>query len=278
MLCASLCFALMGLCVKAVAGTIPVGEVVFFRSLIATAIAAAWGWNEGRALLGVNRRMLLTRGLIGLASMFAYFYAISLLKLGDAVLLTYLSPLFVASMSPFVLGERAPRAVWLALAIGFAGVWVVAEPGGALPPRGVAAGLASSLLAAGAYVSVKFLSRTDGTATIVLWFSVSATVVSGATCFVWWVTPDGYQLAWLAGVGVFAALAQLFMTRAYAVARAAEVSVYAYATPVLAYVFGHLVLREAPGWRGFVGTSLLVVAGLTATLFSPRNPAPARLG
>ncbi len=280
MLLASVCFAGMGLCVKLVADAIPVAEIVFFRSLIATAIAAAFGWRDGRRLLGVHRRLLLTRGIVGLASMFAYFYALSSLKLGDAVLLTYLSPLVVAAMSPYVLGERAPPAVWLALAIGFAGVGVVAQPTGgwfrfadgaggpsdALPPHGVAAGLASAILAASAYVSVKVLSRTDGPATIVLWFSASATVVSGIACLWQFVVPDAAQLAGLAGVGVLAALAQLLMTRAYAVAAAAEVSVYAFATPVIAYLLGHAVLREPPGWRGTVGAALLALAGLTTTL------------
>lgn len=270
MLAASTCFAMMGTCVKYVSDAIPVGEVVFFRSAVATVVALGFGWREGRKLLGVNRRMLVTRGLVGLGSMFAYFHAISLLKLGDAVLLTYLSPLFVAAMSPFILRAKPPAAVWIALAIGFAGVWVVAEPGGDLPPIGVASALLSALMAAGAYVSVKFLSRTDGTATIVLWFSALATVVSAVTCLFWWATPSGTQTLALVGVGVFAAVAQILMTKAYAVGEAAEVSVYGYATPVIAYALGHAILREHPGWRGAIGTALLVVAGIVATVFGRR--------
>lgn len=268
MLAAALSFACMGVCVKLVSDAIPVGEVVFFRSLVATLVAAAIGWREGSALGGVNRRMLVMRGLVGLASMFAYFHAIAALKLGDAVLITHLSPLFVALMSPFVLGARAPATTWLALAIGFAGVWVVAEPGGDLPAAGVASALASAVLAAGAYVSVKFLSRTDSTAAIVLWFSAIATVVSCVTCLFAWVTPNAPQLLALAGVGIFAAIAQILMTRAYAMAEATEVSVYAYATPVFAYSLGHLLLREAPGWRGALGTLLLVLAGVCASVLT----------
>ncbi len=270
MLAAALCFAAMGVCVKFVSADIPVGEVVFFRSLVVTLVAVALGWREGTALLGVNHRMLVTRGLVGLASMFAYFHAIAVLKLGDAVLITHLSPLFVALLSPFVLGARAPVTTWIALGIGFAGVWVVAEPGGNLPPGGVASGLASAVFAAGAYVSVKFLSRTDSTPAIVLWFSAIATVVALVTCFFWWVTPSPVQLAALAGTGVFAGIAQLLMTRAYTVAEATEVAVYAYATPVFAYSLGHVLLREPPGWRGAIGTLLLVAAGVFASLLGRR--------
>ena len=290
MLGASLSFALMGLCVKFVAtpprgefAAIPVGEIVLWRSGIATLIALAVGWPQRRRLAGVAKRMLVTRSLVGLASMYAYFFAISVLKLGDAVLLTYLSPLLVACLAPFVLGEKAPWTVWLALAVGFAGVWVVEQGAtagggsGELVGIGVLAGLASAFLAASAYVSVKLLSRTDSAFTIVLWFSAIATVVSGVQVAVQgvWVTPSPRAIVALAGVGIFATVAQLMMTRAYSVSAAARVSVFGYATPVIAYVLGQVILAEAIGWRGALGCALLVLAGALATFLSAEAPRPA---
>ena len=285
MLGASLCFALMGLCVKFVTTppggafpSIPVAEIVFWRSGIATLVALAVGWPERGKLGGVSRRMLVTRSLVGLASMYAYFFAISRLKLGDAVLLTYLSPLLVATMAPFVLREKASKAVWLALGVGFAGVAVVEEPSGFVANLGLLAGLASAFLAASAYISVKVLSRTDTTSTIVLWFSGIATVVSGIHVIAGgsWVTPVLPAFVALVGLGLFAALAQLMMTRAYSVSAAARVSVFGYATPVIAYVLGQAILAEPIGWRGAIGCGLLVVAGALVTwLSSESRPRPA---
>lgn len=279
MLGASLCFALMGVCVKYVVTpprgafpAIPVGEVVFWRSVIATVVAGAAGWPERARLGGVAKGMLVTRSLVGLASMYAYFFAISQLKLGDAVLLTYLSPLIVAAMAPFVLGEPVRGAVWVALAIGFAGVWVVEDPSGDVAGAGLVAGLASAFLAASAYVSVKVLSRTDTGSTIVLWFSAIAMLVSGAQVLVQgqWVTPSAAALGGLVGVGVFAAMAQLLMTAAYARSDAARVSVFAYATPIIAYVLGQSLLHETIGWRGATGCALLASAGVLATFLGRR--------
>ena len=279
MLVASGSFALMGACVKYVVSppggaftAIPVGEVVFFRSVFVLLIAFGAGWHERGRLVGVAHWMLVTRAVVGLASMYAYFFAVSALKLGDAVLLNYLSPLIVAAMAPWVLGERAPRAVWLALAIGFAGVWVVEDPSGDLPRAGLVAGLASAVLAASAYVSVKVLSRTDSSTTIVLWFSVIAAAVSGAQVVAQgeWVTPSKEAFGALVGVGVFAGLAQILMTMAYARSDAARVSVFAYATPIFAYILGQAVLAEPIGWRGATGCALLATAGVLATILGRR--------
>ena len=145
---------------------------------------------------------------------------------------------------------------------------------------GVLSGLASALLSAFAYLGVRRLSRTDPAPTVVLWYSVVAMLVAALSLPGHWITPVGGKL-WLglAGVGGFAGLAQLLMTEAYAAAGAAEISVYSYATPVLAYLLGNLFLKESPGWSGIAGTTLLVLAGLTATLFGdglqglrPRTP------
>jgi drug/metabolite transporter (DMT)-like permease len=272
MLSASLFFALMAVCVKTASKQAPVGEVVFFRSAVTMAIAILFARGRRGALAGVNRRMLITRGLLGTGSMFGYFLAIQLLKLGDATLLQYLSPLFVALMAPLVLGERSTRVIWLALALGFAGVWVVEKPGGAaVPALGIAAALSGAVFSAAAYVSVKRLAQTDETATIVLWFSAVGTVVSAVTAVHGWTDPDLRGWLGLVGAGVTGAIAQILMTRAYAVGGAAQVAVYSYATPVMAYALGQLLLGESPGWQGAAGAGLMVLAGIVASSGAPRQ-------
>lgn len=281
MLAASASFALMALFVKRVSVEIPEGEVVLFRSLVVLAISVALAVRQGGALAGVARGTLLVRGLVGCASMFAYFFAIHHLKLGDAVLITYLSPLFVSLLAPFVLRERVPRAVWLALAFGFGGVAIVARgqpsaAAGVSQTAGVVAGLTSAVLAAMAYVSVRRLSRTDAPVTIVVWFS-AVSVLLGAAASAWkWVTPSLPLARDLLLIGIFAAIAQLLMTKSYAISEAARVSIYGYATPVLSYGLGLLVLRELPGWSGIVGTAFVLIAGVIASVGSLHRAADAR--
>lgn len=272
MLGASTSFALMALFVKRVSVQIPEGEVVLFRSAVVLVVSLLFAARTGpiARLRGHSRGTLAVRGLFGVASMLCYFYAIHHLKLGDAVLLTYLSPIFISLFSPLVLRERVPPAIWVAIALGFGGVWVVAS--GAVAPghatselAGVILGLASAVLAAGAYLTVRRLSRTDDTATIVVWFAAVALLTGAVTCAFEWKTPSPLLLRDLLLVGGFAAIAQLLMTRAYAVAEAARVSIYGYLTPVLSYLLGTLTLHELPGWTGVAGTVLVALAGFAAS-------------
>ncbi|MFN7973113.1 MAG: DMT family transporter [Acidobacteriota bacterium] len=151
----------------------------------------------------------------------------------------------------------------------------VAGPFGEVRGKGVAVALASAFLSAFAYVSVKHLARTDPPETIVVWFSAWATLIAGALALPALVVPDRRQLAWLVVTGVAAGCAQLLMTRAYAAGDAARISVYGYATPVVAYALGQIVLRERPGLLGIAGTALVVAAGILVSRGGPDREAAA---
>lgn len=263
MIAAAFGFALMGVLVKAISPVVPAGEIVFWRSAVMAVAVGGFVWRSGVTLRPSNLPMLVLRGLVGVSSMGFYFHAIARLPLGDAVLLTYLSPLIVAGLAPFTVGERATPRTWLALAIGVVGVGFVVGPAWSDDRIGLLYALLAALCAAGAYLSIKVLTRTDGPISIVWWFSIIGTLGSSVSLLDG-VTPvgGGTALALLV-IGVLGALAQGCLTQAYASAPAAQVSVYAYATPVFAYLFG-VALGEVPRLSSVAGAVLVVVAGVIA--------------
>jgi drug/metabolite transporter (DMT)-like permease len=152
--------------------------------------------------------------------------------------------------------------VWGALLLGFAGVALVVGPTGSWEPIGVVAAGLSAVCAACAYVAVSILTRTDTTASVVFWFSV--------WCVVW--TAPGLlhggatEVPWhLIGIGVFGTGGQWALTQAYASAPASRVAVFAYATPLFAYLLGAVRLGEVPPPRTVVGALVVVLAGALAT-------------
>ena len=265
MLLAALGFAAMGTAVKAVSDDVEPVEVVFWRSVVSLVVALFAGRQAGADLWGVNRRAHVVRGLTGVGAMICYFTAITRLPvLGDAVLLTYLSPLLVASISRSALGEVPPPRVWAALLLGLVGVAIVVGPQGRLDPVGVAAGLSAAVLAAGAYTSVRVLTRTDSSHTIVLWFSAICVAVTSLGFLDGGADLSRRTVLLLGAIGGIGTLAQYALTRAYAQAEAARVSVFAYATPVFAYLLGLALLAEVPPVTSLVGAAVVVLAGVLA--------------
>lgn len=262
MLLASFGFAWMGLLVKEVSHVVPTGQVVAWRTILTAVVVAVAARVRGRSLRPTNVGMQLVRALVGLLSMSCYFWSISRLPLGDAVLLTYLSPILVAFWSPRAAGETVPRRVWAASALGFLGVALVARPSGTTDWPGIGAALLASVFAASAYLSVRVLTRTDANDVIVFWFSLVGGLVSCVAFLPGVVLPDAATGGMLVAMGLLGALAQHWMTRAYSRGSAARMSVYSYATPVFAYGLGWAFAHEVPAWTSLLGAACVVAAGV----------------
>lgn len=264
MIAASFGFALLGTVVKVVARAVPPAEIVVWRSAFTAVFLFLAARGSLQALRPVNTLMHLVRGTLGVGSMVLYFTALERLRLGDAVLLTYLSPLLVALLSPYTVGERPTPKIWTALLIGIVGVALVASPAGEDDPIGVLCGIGAACFAASAYLSIKVLTRTDNPTAIVFWFAAIATLLSSVSMLDGHAKVDNRLLGMLALVGLLGGLSQWALTRAYALARASDVSVYAYTTPVFAYLFGVLFLGDIPRPSSLIGALCVTLAGAIA--------------
>lgn len=263
MLGASVAFALLGVVVKVASATVPTGEIVVWRSLLSACFVGVAMLARGRSVRPANLRMHAVRAAIGVTSMALYFEAIARLPLGDAVLITYLSPLIVGVASPLV-GESPPPRIWAALALGLVGVGFVVGPAASDDVVGLICALVAAFCAAGAYLSVRTLTRTDPADVIVFWFGVIGTVLASPSLLRGSAIDSPRTLGWMVAVGLLGAVAQTLMTKAYAVASAAQVSVVQYATPVFAYALGLALLGELPATAGLIGAGLVAVAGVLA--------------
>ena len=98
----TLAFAAMGLCVKALGGSVPLGQVVFFRSAVALVPLVLFLWWRGewpRGLATARPLGHVGRCLMGATAMFTSFAAIRLLPLAEATMLSYLTPVMLVLLA-----------------------------------------------------------------------------------------------------------------------------------------------------------------------------------
>lgn len=127
-------------------------ELLFFRQAAALPVVLAWvaaGPGFGSFKTGrISAHAL--RTTLGLTSMTCMFVTLMLLPLAEATTLNFTVPIFATILAAVVLGERTGVHRWSAVAVGFLGVVIVAQPGsGAIPLLGAATGLTAALLSAG---------------------------------------------------------------------------------------------------------------------------------
>lgn len=258
-------FASMGATIKALSSGLPVTVIVFFRNLVALAILLPWLLRRGTGGLATRRPHLhLLRSLSGLGAMYCFFWALSAIPLADAVLLKLTAPLFIPLIALAWLGESLSLRITIAIVVGFAGVALVLDPSpGSVSPVAIAA-VCGGALAALAKVAIRRMSDTEPGPRIVFYFSLVGTIAAAPMAWLHWVDPTPAQWGLLLVLGLVATGGQLLMTRAYALAPAGRVGVFAYTTVLFASAYGWLLWDERPDLTWALGAALIIAAGVLA--------------
>ena len=275
MVTAALLFTGMSAGVKVASARLSNAEVVFFRNFFGLLTLAPIVLRRG-GLPGLATRHLrehLVRGLAGLGSMYCFFYAISRLRLADAVLLNYSLPLFLPVVEGLWLRERVPRRLWAPILVGFLGLVFILKPGTGLFQPAALWGVLAALLSSVAQVGVRRLTLTEPTTRIVFYFALISTLGSALPLPGRYLSPDGLWPLLLA-TGGFATIAQLAMTKAYAQAPAAQVGPFMYSGVVFAGIYDAWFASEWPDALSVLGALVVMVASALTLRLAPR-PAPA---
>jgi len=271
MLAASFLFAAMGVCVKLAADNFSAPEIVFYRSAISLCLMCFLMQARGIAFATDNWRHQFFRGASGFVSLLMYFYAIAMLPLATAVSLNYTSPLFLAIYFSAFAGMRLRGNMMLALTIGFVGVVVLLRPTFAADQLlGGLIALGSGIISGLAYFNVRELgARGEPEERTVFYFSLFATLCSALWMLLYEFHPiDLHGGLLLLGVGGFATLAQLAMTRAYKRGKPMVTASLAYTAIIFASLFGMLLWDEVLAATAWWGIALIVVSGIAASRFS----------
>jgi drug/metabolite transporter (DMT)-like permease len=258
-------FALMDAALKTLSAHYPPFQVAALRGLSSLPLVLAWALLTvgPLPLLRVRWPLHLLRGVLGIAMMASFVYALKRLPLSTAYSIFFVAPLLITALSVPILGERVGPRRWTAIAIGLVGVLVVLRPTGA----GVMsmAGLAVLVAATGYAVSaitVRVLARTDSTQAITFWLLALMALGAGALALPDWV-PLRAQDAWIiGGIGVAGALGQYTITEAFRLGEASLIAPLEY-TALLWGVLLDLtlwgVLPDAVTW---LGAAIIIGSGL----------------
>jgi drug/metabolite transporter (DMT)-like permease len=264
MLLGGACFAVMDALVKGVAPRFPVLQIIFFRSLFAfLPILMQIRREGGRAAL--RTRHLgghLRRSLCGFLSLSGFVYAFGNMPLADVIAIGFSAPIFITALSVPLLGESVGIRRWSAVLVGFVGVLIMVRPGTGLFQETALIALVSTLFYGLAMIFIRGLGRTEGTGAIAFYYSLTCTVLAGASLPFLWVTPSLGDLLLLVTIGLVGGCGQLFVTAAFRIGPVAVIAPFDYATMIYGAVLGFVFWGEVPDRLLIVGAVIVVASGL----------------
>jgi drug/metabolite transporter (DMT)-like permease len=265
---AAAAFVVSSVLVKALAGALPLAQVVFARNVFTLPLLFLMAMRAGGLHLLRPRRPMLhaQRAFFGIFGMIGAFHGFTWLPLATATALGFTMPLFLTALSVLLLRQKVGWRRWTAVVVGFAGVLLIARPGmdgTTLPAFSVGMVLMGALAWALAMMSIRRMGDAgENGIAIVVWFAVIGSVVTGVVAIPFWEWPTATQWLMLVGIGTVSGFAQMMMTEAYRRGEATLLVPFEYSAIIWTALFGILFWSEWPQALDLLGYAVLVGAGL----------------
>ncbi|MCB1516162.1 MAG: DMT family transporter [Hyphomicrobiaceae bacterium] len=267
-------FTIMATSLK-LASTLPVGQLVFGRSFFSLIPLFAILAVRGDLRTGLQTARFpahFGRSVLGASAMAAGFTALTLLPLPEATAIGFAGPLFVVVLSAVILKEDVRVFRWSAVLVGFGGVLIMlwprltllTDPGGLQAGEliGAVAGLLSALIGAFAGITVRAMTKTERSATIVIYFALFTSLFSLVSIPFGWVWPDPREAALLVTAGIAGGFGQILLTESYRHAELSTIAPFDYTSLLYTLVVGYVLFGDLPTFAMLVGAAVVIAAGL----------------
>ena len=200
--------------------------IVFFRNAIGTLVLVPM-MLRNQGLMKLNRlKANLRRATSGFIATTGTFYAVSHAPMATALSINYTAPLFATVGAVLFLGEKIHARRVAALIVGFAGMLIVVRPGALPMTPGVLAAMISAISTAFSIIAIRQLVATDDSRAVAAWTFILMTPPSLVMAAFVWSWPPAHVWPLLIAIGCAAAVGQLSMNRAFALAEASAVLPY----------------------------------------------------
>lgn len=262
-------FTVMMIFVKLLAGTVPLGQIVFFRSavaLIPLVLFLIWTKEFPHGLYTKRPMGHVLRCLMGCTALFASFASLAYLPLAHASIIGYLAPILSVVLARFILDETVTQHRWFAVLFGFLGMLVLVIPQLTATTlntaylTGVGLALMMALFTAGAKIQIRSLAMTENAGAIAFYFALTCALAGLATCVKGWVSPDPMQLTYLCGAGLAGGIAHIMMTLSLQQSEISKLAPFEYLSLIFAVLADALLFNAFPQISFYLSTLMILIA------------------
>lgn len=192
------------------------------------------------------------------------------MPVAETTAIVFMYPTLVVLMAGAVLREQVGGFEWVAAIAGFAGVLLIARPGGGLDAVGVVLALCGALANALYQVLSRVLARTEETMALMFYATLVGATGYGALLPWFWLgeLPPAMHLILFLGTGLAGGIGHFLVTAAHRHAPASALAPMQYAQLIWASLLGLLVFSRVPDKFGILGMIIIAGSGASVALKS----------
>jgi drug/metabolite transporter (DMT)-like permease len=245
--------------VKHLGQRLPAFEVLFIRFLSGLIVIFPLVWRIGFGVLKTSKIHLhAARGFVGFMGNICFFFALVNMAIGDTVTIQFSRPILMVGIALLVLRESVGWRRALVALVGFSGVIMITRPfGDGFEPWAIVA-LGGTFFGTLVVLTIKLLSRTEQTVTIMFYFAAFTTLFAFIPALFVWVPPTPEEWLLLALTGTLGIIGQSMFTHGVGLGDTSFVMPFDYLRIVYAFAIGVLFFGELPGIWSFIGASVII--------------------
>jgi drug/metabolite transporter (DMT)-like permease len=214
------------------------------------------------------------RNLIHYGAQLGWFFALTLIPIGQLVAIEFTMPIWTAILAASFLGER--MTVWkiTAIVLGVIGVVVIVRPTSEVNPGQLIA-LAAAVGFGVSVAMVKSLTRTEKPLAIMFWMLVVQSAAGLLPAFYVWAWPPVHLWGWVVLIAICGTFSHYCMARAMLHADATVVIPMDFLRVPLSATAGWLIYSERLDLFTVLGAALILAGNLLNLKPNPPTKAPA---
>ena len=258
-------------------------ELYFGRTLTALILLALYlKITSQKLVMKTYYPLLTTVRVICFFFGFSFFYiSLTYMSLAMANALFFSSPFFISILAIVFLGEKVGIRRWLAITVGFLGVYIVLNPNFENFDYTKLAPVACALFYAISMTITKITSDKDSVFSQMFHLYIGAIGIS-IIFFIFtgkgqfntfsnptlqfilreWFTNPTFSWPFIIIMGLVASLSFYFVFSAYSIASPSVVSLFEYSLIIWSIIIGYLLFNDIPTVRTFIGVALIIGAGV----------------
>jgi S-adenosylmethionine uptake transporter len=257
---------------KLMAGEVPVGQIIFFRGIVATTLTAFIARKVlAQAFLALQKGVVV-RSLSDVAGTILFITALMHIPIANLTAVMQAVPLLVIAFAALFLGEKVGWRRILAILLGLTGVLFIVKPSPA--SFTIYDGLSLGLIVAVALRDI-FTRRLnfDVPTMIIVFANAVFVMLSGLALYPFehWVALAPRHLLLIACGGMFLSLGYVCMVSTIRMGDISATAIYRYSVVLFALLSGMLVFGEFPDQWAIIGIALIVLSGIYALLREMRR-------
>jgi len=233
-------------------------QTVFCRLLFAFMVMLPMVMHLGfKSVTTGQLKTYILRSISGMIAMWTWFYAVTLIPIGEQTALSFLAPLFTTIGAAFVLRETVRMRRWSAIIIGFVGALVIIRPGIIEISFGHWVAILSAVAMGCSALIIKQLTRRDNPLIIVFISHLIMIPMALVPAIIVWEWPNHQVWLIMMATGPVAVIGHFTLTKSYSLADASFVAGVDYARLPFAVLFGWLLFNELSDLWTWVGASII---------------------